>query len=97
VNADTFRDPAVLIPIATFVLGFGAQAIRHWLQQRARRRVVVAELMLEAAKRTPDMADDAQAELALRLAKADELAIEGIASKADPSALAAILAKLLRR
>lgn len=91
------RDPAVLIPIATFVLGFGVNAARAWLKARAHRKVVAAELAYEMAKRTPDLSDDAAAELQLRLMQADEAALAAVVDKADSSVIAALLKGALRR
>jgi hypothetical protein len=94
---DLLKNPVVLVGVATYVLGFGTNAARHWLKKRAHRRVIVAELQLEAARTTPGMDDDQRAELTLRFAKADEEALEDLVNKADPSVLAGLIGQLVRR
>lgn len=97
-NLDTLRDPAVIIPITTTILGFGMARGLDWLKARKHRRTLVASLRLEAAKRTPDLNDDLDAEIEALDAKDDEARFDQIAAATkDPTALAGLLVRLLVR
>jgi hypothetical protein len=97
IDPNLLRDPAVLVPLATFILGWGAKAAKDAIRWRLERRIALADLKRELAKRTPELDDDQRAEIEQALAKNDLAAFEKVVGKADNSMVADLLNRLLKR